>query len=292
MRRCRVRHLGAYGIRGTGAASLTVDCTEVINVGAPAYGPEVASNRIGITLDGCPNSKISRVTGRDCSSVIYAHRSDNTSIYMINGYNVRGPMPRGQLVQFDKSPNCLLENFYAFNDATISYPEDVVSVYESPNVTMRLGVIDGCNAPSGVGVMCEGGSTNCIIEDVDAINIGNGAFAAYSGSMGVIFRRCRARGQIGLDQGRGKPTSRGWNETDRRNIAPALAVTNSSDAQFIDCVMHDIPGLASYGGSLTETAEAWEANYSGGPPPAVYQWVQEEFEPRQAWLNNFVWVIR
>ena len=64
---------------------------------------------------------------------------------MSRAINFHGPFPRGQFVQFDKSGNSSLTNFYVYNDPAHSHPEDNVSVYYSPNVTISNGLIDGNN---------------------------------------------------------------------------------------------------------------------------------------------------
>lgn len=46
-----------------------------------------------------------------------------------------------------------------------------------------------------------------VVEDVDAIRMGNGCFSDYAGSDGVVFRRTRCRENICEDQGRGAPLS-------------------------------------------------------------------------------------
>jgi len=90
-----------------------------------------------------------------------------------------GPFPRGQCVQFDKCNNSILEDFSCENDNS-SYTEDNVNVFESNNVTVRRGLIDGNNSPSGDGVMYECGDkahaymTSGLVENVDSVHQGNG----------------------------------------------------------------------------------------------------------------------
>ena len=57
-------------------------------------------------------------------------------------------------VQFDKCNNSILEDFSCEN-SNASWTEDNVNVYESDNVTVRRGVVDGNNSPSGDGIMFE-----------------------------------------------------------------------------------------------------------------------------------------
>jgi hypothetical protein len=89
------------------------------------------------------------------------------------------------------------------------------SIFQSDNVTIRLGVIDGNNSPSGDGVMFESGGstvagqtiTSGLVEDVDTVNQGNGCFGAW-GVSGVVFKDVRISHThcTGVD-GRSKPSS-------------------------------------------------------------------------------------
>ena len=95
---------------------------------------------------------------RDGSSDIRLLESPGATMSNIEGYNFRGPFPRGQFVQFDKSHNSVLTSFYVYSDPAGSHVEDKVSVYNSENVKISRGLIDGNNSPSGVGIMREGDS--------------------------------------------------------------------------------------------------------------------------------------
>ena len=123
----------------------------------------------------------------------------------IEGYDFHGPFPRGQLVQFNKSPNSSLSDFYVRNDPNVAFTEDNVSVYQSDNVTIQRGVIDGNNSPSGQGVIFEG-SNNGRASHIDTIHMGNGAFASFYGSNNT-FDHTRSFDNVAADQGRGTPMS-------------------------------------------------------------------------------------
>ena len=77
--------------------------------------------------------------------------------------------------QFDKSNNSALRDFSCENDNS-SWTENNINVYESNNVTVQRGLIDGNNSPTGDGVMFECGDrahaymTAGSVLDVDAIN--------------------------------------------------------------------------------------------------------------------------
>ena len=127
-------------------------------------------------------------------------------------HDARGPEPRGQNVQLNGSPKSILEDFACENGPS-SWTEDNVSVFKSDRCVVRRGFVSYNNSPTGVGVMLEG-SFDCLVEDVDAIAQGNGAFAAVPvenfGSGGCIFRRCRTRDLYnGVRDGRAAPSSDG-----------------------------------------------------------------------------------
>ncbi len=136
------------------------------------------------------------------SSGIYLVECPDSQLSFLEGHDFRGPFPRGQLVQWDKSNNGLLADFPVINPPG-SWPEDNVNIYQSSNVTVRRGFIDGNNSPSGVGVIFDGGPSTGLVEDVDAVRMGNGCFSDYDGGEGVVFRRTRCRDNICGSQGRG-----------------------------------------------------------------------------------------
>ena len=109
-------------------------------------------------------------------------------------------------MQWDTSDNGVLEDFSVINPPT-SWPEDDVNAYRSKNVTVRRGLVDGDNSPSGVGVIFDNTGSFGLVEDVDAVHMGNGCFSDYDAGVGAIFRRTRCRDNICTDQGRGLPSS-------------------------------------------------------------------------------------
>lgn len=210
IRNVEIRHSCDPGIRAAGAHRLAIQDVRVIRTDVPESGPAPSSLGNNIVVTGSDNITITRVQLWRGSAGIYTIDSYGPRLSFIEGHDFRGPMPRGQLVQFNKSPDCLLENFSAENPRSTSWTEDNVSVFQSPNCVIRKGLLDGNNSPSGVGVMFEltqsGGSG--LVEDVDTIRQGNGSFASVGGQ-GVIFRRTRARDNSCEDEGRGLPGSGG-----------------------------------------------------------------------------------
>jgi len=202
IRNVRISHDDSYGIDCAHSPGLTVEDVSITHVGASVD----SAHENNINTYRCSDMRIDRVRLRGGSSGVYVLESPDAHLSFIEGYDQRGPMPRGQLVQFNKSPNCILEDFSAIN-GTDSWVADNVSVYRSENCKIRRGMLDGNNMPSGVGVMFEG-VTAGLAEDVDTVRMGNGSFSAYP-AHNIIFRRTRARENICTDQGRGLPGSGG-----------------------------------------------------------------------------------
>jgi Right handed beta helix region len=212
VRNCRIRYAGGHGVYATDATGLVLQDLEIDHVGAPPSGEGPSQDRNCVNLESSPNTMITRVKASRGASNIYAVNSEGTRMRFLELRDARGPMPRGQNVQFNRSPNSILEDFSAENGPT-SWTEDNVSVFQSDRCVVRRGLVSYNNSPSGDGVMIEG-SFDCVVEDIDAVQQGNGAFAAVpvdeTGCGGCTFRRCRTRQTYNTPRdGRAAPTSKG-----------------------------------------------------------------------------------
>lgn len=212
LRNCRIRHAGGNGVFAGGCSGLRLENLEIEHIGAPTKGVGPDENRNNINLYDCPKAIIHRVRAAKGASNIYVQESPEAHLSFLELYDARGPMPRGQNVQFNQSHRSLLEDFSAENGPT-SWTEDNVSVFHSNGCIVRRGLVFYNNSPTGDGVMVEG-SFDCLIEDIDAVQQGNGAFAAVTqedmGSGGCRFRRCRTRDSYNAPRdGRAAPTSNG-----------------------------------------------------------------------------------
>jgi hypothetical protein len=91
------------------------------------------SKSCGISLEGCEDVLIQGCRIEQVASGVYAVRS--SGVQVIGNYveNVVGPMPRGQMVQFNgiKGENNLIRGNYGINFHGRSKPEDMISIYES-----------------------------------------------------------------------------------------------------------------------------------------------------------------
>jgi hypothetical protein len=192
-----VRHSVGPGIRVAGSANVLIENVRVINAAAPLRGPNTgyqAENRVNILGYKASNLQVTKAYLEKGASGIYLLESDRAVLTQIQGFDFRGPFPRGQLVQFDKCINPVLDTFSVVNPGSTAWTEDAVNSYGSVNPVIRNGYIEGVNSPSGVGVLIENdvGGSGGLVENVDVRFWVNGAFSAASRSRDVTFRNVRA----------------------------------------------------------------------------------------------------
>ena len=176
------------GIHFSGATNLTLERVQV-----QAYGGCVNhSNPTGACHNPCtaPGTSCHNIWGEETTGVaisdarleggstgVELRSCEGAVLSRVAVRNVRGPYPRGQCVQFSHSDGATLQNFTCVNEETQSWTEDAISAWRSSDVTIRQGIVDGNNSPSGIGVMFEGSESAThggLIEDVDAIHQGGG----------------------------------------------------------------------------------------------------------------------
>jgi hypothetical protein len=195
IRNCRIRHAGGHGVHADGSTGLVLESLEIDHAAAPPRGAGPDESRNNIHLVRCPGAVLSRIKASRGASNIRIEESAGSHVSFVELYDARGPFPRGQNVQFSESPSSVLEDFSGENGPT-SWTEDNISVFRSDKCVIRRGLALYNNSPTGFGVMLEG-SFACVVEDVDAVQQGNGAFAAVPsddvGSGGCRFHRCRTR---------------------------------------------------------------------------------------------------
>lgn len=201
-----VEHEGGRGIY-IKADGVSLKDIHVSYTGAPESGENSTSAHTNIECYQGANLDVERARLDQGSSGIYLQSCADSHLQWIEGHDFRGPFPRGQVVQWNASDRGVLEDFSVVNPPG-SWPEDNVNVYKSYDAVIRRGLIDGNNAPNGVGVIFDGGDSTGLVEDVDAVRMGNGCFSGYAGGEDVTFRRTRCRSNICESQdGRGEPSS-------------------------------------------------------------------------------------
>jgi len=212
VRRCRIRHAGGHGVEASNAPAVVIRDCDIDHVGAPAIGAGPASQWNNVHLEDCPGAVLGRIKASRGAANVYAQDCPGAKLRFLELYDARGPEPRGQNVQLNRSSDSTLEDFSAENGPT-SWTEDNISIFSSDRCAVRRGLVSYNNSPTGDGVMIEGGF-DCRVEDVDALMQGNGAFAAVplkgAGGGGCAFIRCRTRDSYNTPRdGRDAPSSDG-----------------------------------------------------------------------------------
>lgn len=245
---CIIEYTGAYvGIKFSNADNLTIENCSIKYTDAPSSGPLPDATRNCIEGFNSQNLGITHVKVEDGSTGIRLDQCDESVLTYIEGHNMRGPFPRGQLVQYDKCIGGLLENFSVINDREIAWTEDNISIYKSAGQQIKKGLIVGNNSPRGVGVMFEDqntegarGGIGGLVEDVDFLEMGNGVASSVEGSGNVTFNRLRAKeiicGELG--QNRGQPASNslifaGFETTGGNKITDCLVYESCNPTNII-----------------------------------------------------------
>lgn len=261
IRNVSVRHRGGPGIDFSNADDLVIENVSVEHTGAPASGANASEDLNDINGTGSARVHITNARVTRGSSGIYLVESPASHLSFIEGHDFRGPFPRGQLVQWDKSNDGILEDFSVVNTSD-SWTEDNVNVYKSTGLQIRRGLVDGNNSPSGVGVIFDGDTSTGLVEDVDAVHMGNGCFSNYAGADGNVFRRTRCRDNICTDQGRGTPSSNALMWSGNPSLS-ALRIEQS--AYFAACN----PGNIVWPASSFAVAEVTKTDFTPRAPLAL-----------------------
>ncbi|MGI9501933.1 MAG: hypothetical protein ACR2RE_02605, partial [Geminicoccaceae bacterium] len=237
---------------------------------------------------------------------VYAHRCSRLQIGMLEGYDFRGPFPRGQLVQFDKCQKVLLEDFSCENSGATSWTEDNINCFGCVDPVVRRGFIHGNNSPSGVGVLIENGEggQGGLVQDVDVVYWANGAFSATEGAKGVVFERCRARDGLGPEAnstsfgktdylGRPIPSLQSWlGNLDRGQPMSGQEAffafkVGKPDIVFRDCSYANLPKapLLAWDQDQMAVAEFREVDFTPrGRLSLVFPWSADAVSPAAAEL--------
>jgi hypothetical protein len=272
IRNCRIRHAGGHGVQGEDAPGLVLQDLEIIRVNRTESDNRPREFLNNINLDRCAGASIRRIKASRGSSNMYIRNSEGVRLSHLELHDACGPFPRGQNVQLHDSPNSLLEEFSGENSPS-SWTEDNVSIFHSDGCTVRRGLVAYNNSPTGDGVMIEG-SFNCLVEDVDAVQQGNGAFAAVPegdvGCGGCTFRRCRTRASYNKSRdGRARPSS--------NSLSFYMQISKGAQKhKIIDC---HYDALANPGNLIWDTrcvADDWS-------------FTPQEFTPRSPIRLSFGW---
>lgn len=184
LKNCLIEHQQAQGVYvNTGGANsnVVIDNVEVILVGGPTgVNPVDNENKRSIEFENAPYGTVQNSTvSLGACGVMFKGNSHHGKVLNVECYNLHGRPPgsgaRGQFVQFNASPDGLIDTFYVLNPIMDSYTEDLINGGQSPRCTIRNGLIDGCNSPSGWGVLMEFGSDNWTVTDVTTVRMSCGS---------------------------------------------------------------------------------------------------------------------
>jgi hypothetical protein len=179
-------------IRRQRIAIATDNCITLRNcqniwIDACEFGPAGGE---GVHLVGCTSVTISNCFAHEIRTGVYAVDCQGVVVHGSSFRNVKGPMPRGQMVQFDKvtgSGNRITSNTLV-NEAGASNPEDGVSVYMSagtetdPILVSGNRIIGGGPSMSGGGIMIgDSGGSHVLVRDNILIDPGQYGIAVSGG---------------------------------------------------------------------------------------------------------------
>jgi nitrous oxidase accessory protein NosD len=267
IRNVEILHDGAHGISCHRSPGLVIENVSIVHSGARTSS--IHENNIDCYR--AEGLRIRNVRLTEGAAGIYVLESPHVHLSHIEGHNFRGPNPRGQLVQFNLSPDALLEDFSVRNVVGVGRPEDVVSIYQSSGTVIRRGLIDGNDSTNGVGVNIEF-SDDCLVEDVDTIHQSNGSFGAHYAS-NITFRRTRAKDNICADQGRGRPASGGIIWSGYNNVS-GLRIEDSQHWNRCNpaAIVHDLDRF--------DVVELKELDFTPRAPIALrFPWERRDSHP-------------
>lgn len=314
LRRLRIEHApDGVGIRFDGCDRIRIEDVSVSALSGSSYR---RPSQCKLRHSDCDNIhglrsadvRIERVRLAGGASGVELHACPRAALRSLVVFNVLGPYPRGQCVQFSASPDGVLDTFYCRNDPYHSWVEDSISVWRSARVRVSNGLLDGNNSPTGVGVMFENDDAQALggaIDSVDAIHMGNGCFSAWPArDLAMTKTRCGWNHCEGSG-GRPRPASGGqmWaagqpTRLDKHEVQQLRSSRKAQRALNLSreaLVLHDW-SIASRGVAVSQS-RFWAACNSTKPaswaqPADAFSHVhikRREFVPRTPLELTFCW---
>jgi CARDB len=120
VRNCRIRYANGKGIFATNAPRLLVEDVDVICTGAPPAGENPSSGMNCVEVNSSADVRINRLRGRDGSAIVRMLNCPRPHVSFLEGYDVRGPNPRGNLLQWDACHDAVLEDFSIINRGNVA----------------------------------------------------------------------------------------------------------------------------------------------------------------------------
>ncbi len=198
IRNCEIHHVNGPGISFAAADNLTID-TVVVEHDRTDPGPHADSTQVNITGTNSANLRISRVRVARGASGIDLSATPGAILETIEGHDIRGPGPPASFIQLLDSDEVVISDFSCINPLDTGRPGNLIAIFESSDVTVRDGLLDGHNSVFGYGILfnqTSGQNSGGVVEDVDAIRMTNGAFSGFPTAYELEFRRTRVRDNI------------------------------------------------------------------------------------------------
>jgi hypothetical protein len=151
IKNCYIVHDQGSGIEIRNSKFTSIDYVEIDCTGAPSTGPGNIGS-YNIHAQGSLNLSIGNIDLYNGSSGIFLENCLNPHIYTINGYNFRGPSPRGEFISMIGCNNPIIEDFYNKQDLLIGWNDSNIAFHNCSNVITRRGCVDGSNGSDGAGV--------------------------------------------------------------------------------------------------------------------------------------------
>ncbi len=190
-------------INWLGIANSTIDGLEITNAAIDGINLMNCSNITiknckitntngnGINIENCNNITIRNCFMENIATGVYAQNSQNIDISNISVKNVQGPIPRGQMVQFNNVSGTGNKINYNVCENVLgqSNPEDAINIYEShgtidhPILIIGNQIRGGGPSSSGGGIMTgDEGGAHIIVENNTLVNPGQYGIAIAGGA--------------------------------------------------------------------------------------------------------------
>lgn len=173
---------------------------------------------VGVTIESSSNVLVQGNRIERVASGVYA--LDSRGVRVVGNFcaDVQGPMPRGQMVQFDKvsGPGNVISDNHAINRHGRSRPEDVISIYMSQGTAAspilitrnhlrgdpQLGSQDKSDSGSGI-MLGDGGGQwiHCVgntIVDAGAVGIGVAGGSRITVAQNTVIGRVSNVANVGI----------------------------------------------------------------------------------------------
>jgi len=246
-----------FTISGISTTSIKlVGCTNVLIINCKVGN----SSGVGISISSCKNVKVTGCYLYNVSSGVYAVDSQTINVSGNFGLNMKGPLPRGQFVQFDNvtgGGNRINSNKFQ-NILGQSTPEDAISIYESSGtstdpIQVKSNQIRGGGPSStGGGIMLgDKGGAYVIAEWNTLVDPGQYGMAIAGGThmtiyQNTVYSKKQSFSNVGLYY---------WNQSGLSSSAINISSNNVNFTKYTGEINN------TFLGSGGVTPNGWSTNY-------------------------------